>query len=744
MAQLVPRFSQSTEGKPSNMLWRPSIVQNHWVGRSPAARNRAHGQKSSDGGDFGKIFQLLMANKRKLLLTTLASLMLGLTYLALATPMYTATASLLVDPRSRKIEETVQSGIGADTTLLESQVSVIMADGVLKRVAEKLNLASDPEFMAQPSALTRMLNTVFGRTSVAVPPEEQALSWLRKSLKVARAQKTYVLDIAATASSPAAATNLVQAVLDAYFADQTEAKSAEAKRANELLDSRLGTLRDQLRLAETRVDDYRRANKILTAEGLIVNEQQLTRMNTEMASARGVAAEAKARRDQIQNAIKSGAEPDVLGDAARTGLLGKLREQYSQVVRREASLASQLQPGHPVMVDVRSQLNAVKGQIAAELKRAASAAESEYQVAANREKELAAQIDKSKQEVSTVNTAQIRARELEQELASSRELLKKYIDSANETRQQESISTPDARVISPPVASTAPTKPVSWLVLALSLLTGLGSGAAWALNSGTTEKSIKDPDQFSDQTGLASVSAIPELKAASAWSGGQDSSYGVQFSDVLSALGSRKDRGAAAFHQSILRLLSKIKSQGRAGRPNTVMFASPRPGAGNSAAVLAVAYSAALAGERVLLVDATSINPELSTVFAGNLPKSTTVILDSKEHLNRIVTRDGRSGLSFLPIALADLRTLKTQQRRRLVAGLNLISQDYDWVFIDAGALLDDEAATTLLPAASQIYVTGRAGATSRNDTDDMMEILAPARDRIAGAVLTFSPQLRG
>jgi polysaccharide biosynthesis transport protein len=723
------------------MLWRPSIVQNRWDGRSSGPRNRASGQKPSDGGDLGKIFQLLMTNKRKVLLATLTSLLLGLTYLALATPKYTATASLLVDPRSRKIEETVQSGIGADTTLLESQVSVIMADGVLKRVAAKLNLANDPEFNGAPSALTRALNSVFGTTTI--PPDEQALAWLRKSLKVARAQKTYVLDIAATANSPAAATNLVQAVLDAYFADQTEAKSAEAKRANELIDSRLGSLRDQLRQAETRVDEYRKANKILTSEGLIVNEQQLTRMNTELASARGVAAEAKARRDQIQSAIKSGAEPDVLGDAARTGLIGKLREQYSQVARREASLSTQLQPGHPLMVDVRSQLNAVKGQITAELKRAASAAESEYQVAANREKELTAQIEKSKQEVSTVNTAQIRARELEQELASSRELLKKYIDNANETRQQESISTPDARVISPPVAPTAPAKPVSWLVLALSLLTGLGSGAAWALNSGTAVKSIADPDQFSDQTGLANISAIPELKAASLWQGTQDTSYGVQFSDVLAALGSRKDRDAAAFHQSILRLLSKIKSQGRAGRPNTVMFASPRLAAGNSSAVLAVAYSAALAGERVLLVDATSLNPELSAVFAANLPKSTTVILDSKEHLNRIVTRDGRSGLSFLPIALADLRTLKTQQRRRLVAGLNLVSQDYDWVFIDAGGLLDDEAATMLLPATSQIFITGRAGVTSRNDTDDVMEILAPARDRIAGAVLTFSPQLR-
>ena len=94
--------------------------------------------------------------------------------------------------------------------------------------------------------------------------------------------------------------------------------------------------------------------------------------------------------------------------------------------------------------------------------------------------------------------------------------------------------------------------------------------------------------------------------------------------------------------------------------------------------------------------------------------------------------------MSFLPIALADLRTLRIQQRRRLVAGLNLLSQDYDWIFIDAGALLDDEAATTLLPAANLVFVVARSGSTTRADIDDMMQILEPARDRIAGTVLTF------
>jgi polysaccharide biosynthesis transport protein len=359
------------------------------------------------------------------------------------------------------------------------------------------------------------------------------------------------------------------------------------------------------------------------------------------------------------------------------------------------------------------------------------------------EKELSSQIEKSKQEVATLNTAQIRARELDQDVTASRELLKTFLSRAKETQQQESISTPDARVITPPVVPTSPSKPLPLLVLALSLLSGLGVGAAWALQGGTTDVALQAPDQLAELTGVGAVSVLPELKTQTSFAGSRDLPYGVAFSDLLSALGTRTDRDAAQYHQAVLRLLSKIKSHGRAGRPNTVMFAAPRAAAGNSASILAVAYCAAMSGDRVLLVDATSSNPDLSVVFSANLARSTTIMLDSKDHLNRITARDARSGLSFLPIALADLRTLKTQQRRRLVAGLNLISQDYDWIFIDAGALLEDEAATTLLPATNQVYVVARNGETDRADVEEVMEVLMPVRDRVTGAVLTFGQPSR-
>jgi len=708
----------------------------------------APARHSTGDTDFGGFLEILRRHVRKIILATLIAVSLSCVYLALAKPVYTASASLFIDPRNRKVvsDDPTPDGYGTDLALVESQASIITSESVLRRVVTSMHLTDDPEYAPtyRPGFLSKLKGLVIHRPAT---PEAAtlALNSLADSITVKRAQKTYVVDIEVSASSPAKAARVAQAVMDAYLADQTAAKSANAKRANALIDARLGELRAQVRATETRYDDYKRANRILTTDGSnLLSEQQLAKLNEQLATARAVKAEAKARYDQIRETLKSGADPSALPDAIKSGLVQKLREQYAQVARREAALASQLRTRHPVMIDVRSQLAEVKVQINAELKRVAAAAASDYDVAVNRERDLSAQIEKTKEEVTRVNTAEIKARELEQDVSTSRELMKLFLQRAKETQEQQNISAPDARIITPPSLPTRPSRPIPLLILGLGLVGGLGAGLASALIADLFDKSVRTPQDLAHETGLANVSAIPRLETSRRRSRQRlglagDLPKAAQFSDLLMAISDMTGRDDALYRQAILRTLAKIKTQQRPGRPHTVMLASSRRGAGTSATALATAYAAALSGDRVLLVDATSINPDLSKIFATTLKPTNIVVLDSKEHLDQITTHDKRSGLAFLPIALADLRKLKTQQRGRLITGLNALIQNYDLVFIDAGTILDDEAAVSLLPTADQVLFVGRSGATTRSEVAHAMEILEPAGRRLTGTVLTMS-----
>lgn len=699
--------------------------------------------------DIDGLLQILRRNLWRIVLATLAGVILSLAYLSVAKPMYTATASLFVDPRARKIvsEEIVQGGVASDLALVESQVSILTSDAVLVRVVKDLQLDQNEEYAPPPrqGLLSRIKGLIFAKPPAPdLDPKVQAINTLADSIKVKRAQKTYVVDVDVTASSPVMAQRVAQAVADAYLADQTAAKTTEAKRANALIDARLGELRQQVRDAETRADEFKRANRILTSEGGIITEQQLSKLNTELITARAVAAESKARNDQILSSLKIDPGAESLPDAVRSGLIQKLREQYSQVARREAALSSQLQPRHPVLVEVRSQLAEVKTQIKAELKRVATAAQAEHQIAENRERELASQLERAKEEVRRTDTAQIKLRELEQEVTASRELLKLFLARAKETQEQQNVSTPDARIITPPSVPAKPSKPLTWLILSLGLIGGLGLGLASALISDHFDTTVRTAGGIAPGLPAHTVASVPMLNAPrrAPWHRWRRNApvrvEAAQFSDLLTAVADYNDRPHTPYRQSILRLLTRVKAHQRPGRPYCVFLASPTAQSGNSATALSLAYAAALAGDRILLIDATSSRPDLSNIFASSLEHKTAVVLDNKEHLAALTTRDARSGLSLLPLAFVDLRTLKSQQRRRLIAGLNSLIQSYDLVVIDAGAVLDDESALSLLPAADEVLLVTRYAATTRGEIAQALEVLDSARDRLTGAILTM------
>ena len=117
-----------------------------------------------------------------------------------------------------------------------------------------------------------------------------------------------------------------------------------------MIDSRLGELREQVRRAETRVDEFRKANRILTSEGGTVGEQQLTRINSELINARTQAAEAKARldevtaaaRDAVRHVVAAGAGISVGGrnavEGSRAGEgLGGVGQRSAGAFRQRAS-----------------------------------------------------------------------------------------------------------------------------------------------------------------------------------------------------------------------------------------------------------------------------------------------------------------------------------------------------------------------------------------------------------------------
>ena len=109
--------------------------------------------------DLREIAKILRRRRWIVIVTTLALLAPAILFVLIATPRYTATSTVLIDPNRSNVVESnnSQSASSApDDGTVNSQVSLMQSIAVLQRVVDNLNLAHDPEFGPHSSILDRI------------------------------------------------------------------------------------------------------------------------------------------------------------------------------------------------------------------------------------------------------------------------------------------------------------------------------------------------------------------------------------------------------------------------------------------------------------------------------------------------------------------------------------------------------------------------------------------------------------
>jgi uncharacterized protein involved in exopolysaccharide biosynthesis len=306
---------------------------------------------------------------------------------------------------------------------------------------------------------------------------------LQRDVTAKRTERTYVVDLMVETSDGEKSARLANAIVQAYFAEQSSAHTEAARRVTESLTSRLTELRERVQHAEEEVERYKAEQGIVGASGRLVDEQQLTELNNQLTAAQARTAEARARYEQVRRLQGRGADPGSTTEAVQSTTIGLLREQYAAVVQREANLTAQLGPQHPYVVEAHAQVRNAQRLIGEEVGRVADASHSEYERARANEEALSSNLDALKQRAMTTGMAFVKLRELEREVDASRAVYESFLGRARETREQERLDTVNVRVLSDAQSPLERSWPPRRLILLLAALgAGLlgGAGLAYA------------------------------------------------------------------------------------------------------------------------------------------------------------------------------------------------------------------------------------------------------------------------
>jgi uncharacterized protein involved in exopolysaccharide biosynthesis/enamine deaminase RidA (YjgF/YER057c/UK114 family) len=437
--------------------------------------------------DVGAVWTTLWQRWLTVLASTLLVLLLTVAYLVVAKPSYTATASIMIDPRSPRATnlDNVLPGIGSDSAAIASQVFVIESRDLLLKVFESENIANDPEF-ADGGLLSRI-----GLGGPSTP--DSIFKRFQRAVTVERAGLTYVIDVSFVSRYSDKAARIANAVVNTYKAGLSGEREAANSDVNSLLASRIGNLQKNVSDAEQEVGDFKITHQILDASAGGTLQSQIDKLTDQLIAARSDADQAK---DKYAQALAAGTSPAglaKLSEILSSEATVKLRENYNQRASDLANYEAMYQPLHPIIKRLRSELDRMQGLMAVEAQRITRELKAKSDLAAQNVTALQTKLDDLRQRLEGSDAAQVQLRQLEAKAKAARTVLDDFLKRAEETSQMQGLQLQEARVISAAAPPVQPTWPKPLLLLPVSAALGLIIGCGLALVRGPKHQPEEGP-----------------------------------------------------------------------------------------------------------------------------------------------------------------------------------------------------------------------------------------------------------
>jgi capsular exopolysaccharide synthesis family protein len=658
-----------------------------------------------------------------------------------ATPMFTATANVMLDTRKEQVTSTeaVLSGLSADSPVVDTEVEVLKSRQLAERVTAALKLEADPEFnprLRKPKGLQAVAMGIGGLMGVAKPSEvkltpfqtqalqEQVVDAVLDNLTIRRSGLTYIINVSFKSSDPQKASIIANKFADLYLLEQLQAKFDATRQANNWLNDRLGELRAQVLQDEAAVQQYKIDNNLMSASGTSLTEQEISNYNQNLALVKAQVAEDNARLSTARSQMAQGSTGEDVGEALSSPVIQQLRQQRAETSRKVADLEGRYGDRHPEMLKAKRELGDIDANIQAEVQRIIKNLEAKSQVSRERANAVAGTLGAARGTLANNNRAMVRLNELERTAEATKTLYESYLNRFKETSTQEGIEQSDARVVSRAKIPTGQSSPNIPLNLAIGLLLALGAGAMVIVLAEMMDAGLATAEDVEKRLDTAYLGAIPLLSSVAGPRPGSPIDHVIE-------------KPLSSFSESLRNLRASIQ-YARLGEPvQVVAITSALPSEGKTTTSVSLGRAVALQGGKVIVIDCDlrrrSINRALKTEPTVGLLE----VLAGTVTLEQAVMVDDASGCHFLSLAKSQFTpkdVFNSVAMDRLLAELRA---KFDFVILDTAPVLPVADTRVLAPKADVVVFLTRWRKTPQHAVEAAFRMLAGTGAHVAGVALT-------
>lgn len=653
---------------------------------------------------------------------------------------YTATAQVLIEPRKADIiDKQAISGMSADSSAIDTQVQVITSRDLAEHLVDRLHLDKDPAFtwalsssgsaggvMGLAKSIGRVASPTASTQASALDVHQRQIApivdLVRSSIQVRRTGLTYVIQISYSASDPALAARLANAVAEQYLIDQTEAKLDFSRGASQWLDSRLKGLAAQVEGDEAAVQRYKIANNLMSANGATMAEQEVSTLNQQIAVSRAELAEKRARLDAAQGQLSRGGGGGDIGAVLGSDVVRDLRSKKAEVTRRQAELLTRYGPLHPEVRKVERELADINDNIDQEITRVLSNLRAEVQVAAQRAASLQSSRGRASGSLAANNSATVQLMELERRAQASRAVYEAFLNRSKETAAAEGVQQPDARLASRAEIPAKPSSPNIPLNLALGLVLSVVGGLGVVILMENLDSGLRTSTEVETLLNVPSVGAVPLIPA---------SEKVTQKADYV------LEKPFSAFAEAFRNLKTSLLFS-RDDKPiRVIALTSSLPGEGKTLTTLSLGRSMASSGSKVVMIDGDLRRHMLTSALNVTVEKGFVELLEGAAVLDDVLFLDKSSGAYLIFCSDREMPKADVIGGGRLAVLFEQLKERFDYILVDTAPVLAVADTRVLAANADVVLFLCRWGKTPRQAVMASIDLLLNAGAYLAGVCLT-------
>jgi chain length determinant protein EpsF len=381
---------------------------------------------------------------------------------------YTATVAVLVDDRDAQSLTTASQPARAEAGYMQTQVDVIQSRRVARKVVEDLKLAQDPA-----------VHQAFVESGAHGTIEDWLAGALLTSLRVDTSRSS-VIQIMYSAHDPKFAAKVANAFADAYMDVNLRLRVDPTKKAATWFDEQLKGLRKDFETAQERLAKFQREHGIIASDERVdVENARLAELSTQALQAQNAMYDAQSRMRQSRAVSSTEDLPEVQANP----LIQTLKGQLLTAEAKLQELSTRLGPNHPEYRQQKSEVDALRGKLGAEVHRVvasvASAARQNQMHAADLQRALADQRAK----VIALRDARDQSLVLQRDVDTAQKAYEAALQRYLVNKVESGARSTNVTILNPATEPTHPAKPKVPLNIALGVIVGLmlGLGAVFLL-----------------------------------------------------------------------------------------------------------------------------------------------------------------------------------------------------------------------------------------------------------------------